>query len=344
MIPLPLFNQFSFFATDTPKYIIIGLYYGISFLSIVILLTLYVIFKYKKLSFSLLLQLSVFLSFLVKDLIYFSFPEHHATIGYLLAWNIGTSLVLLILLPYPFLRFKHKQQFYKTGIIVLFALATIELVSNIFIVPSTGSSMVHPITTILTILALYLFFILNHSYDYRNYILFLIICITATTIVLAPSINNTLYELFIVWPTLRLIGIPILICSSCITLFEIKKIHERNSIYKTYIYQYMSLVKDYHKQLEHEKSINADIAVKNSEELKSPDSKENPLYYLKNKYSLTERELEVLSLLWEGATNKEIADELFISINTCKYHISKIYFKLNINSRAQIYAFKDKLE
>ncbi|AJH14960.1 LuxR C-terminal-related transcriptional regulator [Myroides profundi] len=342
MISLPLFNQFPFFATDTPKYIIIGLYYGISFLSLVILLALYIIFKYKKLSFSFFLQLSIFSSFLVKDIIYFYMPDHHATIGYLLAWNIGTSLVLLILLPYPFLRFKHKQQFYKTGIVVLFALVAIELLSNLFIVPSHGNSFIHPITTILTILALYLFFILNHTYNYKNYISFVIICITASTIILAPSINDTLYELFIVWPTLRLMGIPILICSSCITLLEVKKIHERNSIYKRYLYQYMYMVKDYHKQLEYEKSQNADKT--NKVEQEKTIIQDQPLYQLKNKYNLTDRELEVLSLLWEGATNKEIADELFISINTCKYHISKIYFKLNINSRAQIYAFKDKLE
>ncbi|KZE78116.1 MAG: LuxR C-terminal-related transcriptional regulator [Myroides sp.] len=343
MIPPPLLNQFPFFETDTPKYIIIGLYYGISFLSIIILLTLYVIFKYKKLGFNLLLQLSIFLNFLVKDIIYFYLPDHHATIGYLVAWNIGTSLVLLILQPYPFLRFKHKQQFYKTGIIVLFALVSIELISSLFIIPKPGSSFIHPITIILTILALYLFFILNHSYSYKNYISFLIICIATSTIILAPSVNDTLYELFIVWPTLRLMGVPILIFSSCITMLEIKKINERNSIYKKYLYQYMYLVKDYHKKLEHERNLNA-VRPSIEEDLDISDSKEEPLGVLKEKYSLTERELEVLSLLWEGATNKEIADELFISINTCKYHISKIYVKLNINSRAQIYAFKDKMD
>lgn len=343
MFPPPLLNQFPFFETDTPKYIIIGLYYGISFLSIIILLTLYIIFKYKKLGFNLLLQLSIFLNFLVKDIIYFYLPDHHATIGYLVAWNIGTSLALLMLQPYPFLRFKHKQQFYKTGIIVLFALISIELISNLFIVPRDGNSVIHPITTILTILALYLFFILNHSYSYKNYIAFLIICIATSTIILAPSVNDTLYELFIVWPTLRLMGIPILIASSCTTLLDIKKIHERNSIYKKYLYQYMHLANDYHTKLEQEKNINANN-IKKESNIETPELKEQPLEDLKNKYSLTERELEVLGLLWEGATNKEIADELFISVNTCKYHISKIYVKLNINSRAQIYAFKDKME
>ena len=50
--------------------------------------------------------------------------------------------------------------------------------------------------------------------------------------------------------------------------------------------------------------------------------------------SLTKRELEVLALLTEGDTNKEIAAKLFVSINTIKRHLKSIFAKLNVNSRA----------
>lgn len=50
--------------------------------------------------------------------------------------------------------------------------------------------------------------------------------------------------------------------------------------------------------------------------------------------SLTKRELEVLALLTEGDTNKEIAAKLFVSINTIKRHLKSIFIKLNVNSRA----------
>ncbi|MDM8532982.1 response regulator transcription factor [Anaerolineales bacterium HSG25] len=50
---------------------------------------------------------------------------------------------------------------------------------------------------------------------------------------------------------------------------------------------------------------------------------------------LSDRELEVLYRLGQGQTNKEIAVELFISVNTVKKHVQSIFTKLNVNSRAE---------
>jgi LuxR family maltose regulon positive regulatory protein len=51
--------------------------------------------------------------------------------------------------------------------------------------------------------------------------------------------------------------------------------------------------------------------------------------------ALTDRELEVLRMLPSRLTLREIADELFISINTLKFHLKVIYRKLDCTSRAQ---------
>lgn len=61
--------------------------------------------------------------------------------------------------------------------------------------------------------------------------------------------------------------------------------------------------------------------------------------------SLTNRELEVLRLIGEGKTNKEIGDELYISLKTVKTHVSNILNKLDVQDRTQatIYAFKHGL-
>lgn len=51
--------------------------------------------------------------------------------------------------------------------------------------------------------------------------------------------------------------------------------------------------------------------------------------------SLTRTELEVLRLLVRGQQNKEIAEEMFISVNTVKSHVSSILRKLRVRNRAQ---------
>ena len=51
--------------------------------------------------------------------------------------------------------------------------------------------------------------------------------------------------------------------------------------------------------------------------------------------TLTDREREVLRLLPSRLTLSEIADELFISMNTLKFHLKVIYRKLGCSSRAE---------
>ena len=51
--------------------------------------------------------------------------------------------------------------------------------------------------------------------------------------------------------------------------------------------------------------------------------------------NLTERELEVLSLIAKGCSNQEISDNLFISLNTVKTHIKNIFQKLEVEDRTQ---------
>ncbi|HUI79389.1 MAG TPA: response regulator transcription factor [Bryobacteraceae bacterium] len=54
--------------------------------------------------------------------------------------------------------------------------------------------------------------------------------------------------------------------------------------------------------------------------------------------SLTPREIEVLRMLAEGLANKNIAWKLGISEHTVKFHITSIFTKLNVSSRAEAVA------
>jgi DNA-binding CsgD family transcriptional regulator len=54
---------------------------------------------------------------------------------------------------------------------------------------------------------------------------------------------------------------------------------------------------------------------------------------------LTEREVEVLRLVAEGKTNSEVAAELYLSIKTVSRHLSNIFIKIGVTSRAAATAF-----
>lgn len=54
------------------------------------------------------------------------------------------------------------------------------------------------------------------------------------------------------------------------------------------------------------------------------------------KYNISKREMEVIYLICEGYTNKQIAEKLFISIDTVKDHNSRIFQKTGVKNRTQL--------
>ncbi|AEE49319.1 response regulator transcription factor [Haliscomenobacter hydrossis] len=56
---------------------------------------------------------------------------------------------------------------------------------------------------------------------------------------------------------------------------------------------------------------------------------------LLEKYNLSKREYEVLTLIAQGYSNQEIAETLFVSLNTIKTHSSNVFLKLDVKRRTQ---------
>ena len=65
-----------------------------------------------------------------------------------------------------------------------------------------------------------------------------------------------------------------------------------------------------------------------------PSDKKKELLYIK--YGITKREKEIVEAICKGLTNQQIADELFISLQTVKDHTHRIYSKIGINSRMKL--------
>ena len=60
-------------------------------------------------------------------------------------------------------------------------------------------------------------------------------------------------------------------------------------------------------------------------------------------FGLTPRELQVLTLIAEGATNRQIGAALYMAEKTASVHVSRILTKLGVNSRTQAAAVAHRL-
>ncbi|MFT3824304.1 MAG: response regulator transcription factor [Chitinophagaceae bacterium] len=66
-----------------------------------------------------------------------------------------------------------------------------------------------------------------------------------------------------------------------------------------------------------------------------PDTTFTPNDQEIEKLGISTRELEVLQLMAEGLSNQEIAEKLFVSLNTIKTHSSNLFVKLDVKRRTQ---------
>lgn len=71
-------------------------------------------------------------------------------------------------------------------------------------------------------------------------------------------------------------------------------------------------------------------------EQENRDSLQKCIDEIAQSHKLTQREREIVELIYKGASNAIIAEELFISQNTVKSHMKNIYEKLNVHSRMEL--------
>ena len=105
--------------------------------------------------------------------------------------------------------------------------------------------------------------------------------------------------------------------------YRVKKLQKENFEYKNELKIYFNEIFGLKEQLK-------------LQEINDENNYNKKLLQLKENFELTDREMGILIKITEGFTNSQIAEQLFISINTVKYHTKNIYIKLDIKKRSQV--------
>lgn len=79
------------------------------------------------------------------------------------------------------------------------------------------------------------------------------------------------------------------------------------------------------------------LEIKESQSLLSEEQDKGQIDTELHENKLTDRQKELLELMAKGLSNKEIAEKLFISENTVKYHIKNIYLVLGLKDRKELF-------
>jgi NarL family two-component system response regulator LiaR len=91
------------------------------------------------------------------------------------------------------------------------------------------------------------------------------------------------------------------------------------------------LVDVLYRAVQNEVTLHPLVAARVLQNIRGETGEDQPLFT-----DLTERELDVLKLIANGLTNSQIAEELVISENTVKGHVSNILSKLHVADRTQV--------
>jgi DNA-binding CsgD family transcriptional regulator len=107
--------------------------------------------------------------------------------------------------------------------------------------------------------------------------------------------------------------------------YRVKLLQEENELFSSEIKKHIQHIFSLEEQLLENKNIR-----------ENKTSVEDKIENISSKHQLTTRESDILLQIVNGLNNPQIAEELFISVNTVKYHTKNIYEKLDVNKRTEI--------
>lgn len=307
----------------------LGGYYGLAIMSIVFNIVFYILFKDKRFIFYCFLLCFVFLQFFYEDgLLFFVTSNQWLLKNFVVLFSWLTAAIACVF-TYHFLSLKDCFSPFIKYAIVIVGLALLATVGY-FITEQMGFLIAANLFNIIA--ALWCCYMALKLFRKNVLARFLI---ATLGMVLVFGIGYHLNQMaispwfsFFSRDLFRLVSALEIISISFAIIYDIKKIKTENSIYRKEVEKYVEQL-----QL---LSIDSNPSVVDEKKtLVKADSLGAVFEELQQNYSLTERELQVLKFIAEGYSNHEISEELFVSVSTVKYHVSNLYYKLEIKSRGQ---------
>ncbi|MGG5507174.1 MULTISPECIES: LuxR C-terminal-related transcriptional regulator [unclassified Myroides] len=331
------FGQFGQYASLTVLYL--SMYYGLTWMSIIFNFIFYLIFRDARFITYAALQLSIFLTFLYEDGIFYYFSNQTYIWPYFPLINISITCLLASLFTYYFLDLKKQMPSFFKAFGITAVLLTLLLFLCVISKHTVYSTSIQIIWFALPVLCLYQAIKLFSTNVYARFLLFNfgLLVIVGAGYSLARLYGWGLSSVFSIH-TLRFISAIEIMAISFVLIFKIRTLREENESYKAELRHYLSLL-SLNKELEYEKAKVSNSFTSSKEDF-SQDKDEQLITEIRIQYQLTEREVEVLKLIWRGDSNQEMADKLFLSVHTIKYHVSNLYTKLDVNSRNQVRLLK----
>jgi len=327
----------SFVSLESSRMLRIGWYYGLALMSVIFNIVFYLIFRDKRFIAYCLLLFTTFLSFFYEDGMFYYLTDGRWTMDYFTIWNICVTAIISLAFTYYFLDLERVLRPYIKG----YLLASAILLSGALLQTLTDSLLVFHVVSascfVFAFAALYLAIRRFRKDVYARFLVlsFSLVVLTGICYVLYAYVDPSKYASFDIG-VLRLVSAIEIISISFAIIFKVKALQEENERYRNALNTYLRELE----LLNNQRPLRENGQAKEMPYLRT---KQEIAEELKELYDLTEREIEVLRCIWEGLTNKEIADKLFITVSTTKYHVSNLYLKLDVKNRNQALVLRDTL-
>lgn len=330
-LPLVLMDAKSFQEKEGKRLLRIGFYYGLGLMSILFNFVFFLIFKDKRFIAYCFLQIGVFVEFFYEDGMFYYLSSGQLVMENLLVYTVPITAAFACIFSYYFLDLKDTHKHYWRYVTPVIALALLTLVLFTFF-KWDGFL---PIIDLLSFLSAAIpIGIAISRFKKDVYARFLVLTFGVIVIFGAGFVLNMKLNLpwlaFFDMDALRMVSAFEIISIGFAITFKVRALQEEKEHYRTEIDKYLVGLKD--SSLTIPGISNYPVC-----------SEQETLVVLQKDFLLTERETEVLQGIWEGLSNQELANKLFISPNTVKYHISNLYVKLDVKSRTQALRIKDKV-